>query len=72
MIKASQMERGTSMEASTKEIMLALGEILGKDTLMVSDLLNDPAPNIFGGISAGDHNSKKEIEVLNQEIARLN
>lgn len=58
------------MENNTKEIMKALGEILGKDFSVVEDQLNQSPPGYFygGGFGGGD---KKEIETLKFDNMRL-
>jgi hypothetical protein len=69
MIKAAQLEKGTTLEANTKEIMIALGEILGKDISAVEDLLNEsPQGHYFGGFGVAD---KKEIEILKFDNNRM-
>ena len=70
MIKAAQLERGSTSESNTKDIMIALGEILGKDTNIVEDLLNEPTISLFGGYVPADSN-KKEVEAMKGEITRL-
>ena len=51
--------------------MLALGEILGKDTKVVADLLNEPVSSLYGGNALLDNYNKKETDILKSEITRL-
>ena len=65
MLKTASLEKSSSMEVNTKEILMALGEILGKDTRIIEDIQTIQSDNNTESLY------KRESEYLRNEVAKL-